>query len=328
MSTLYVGISNTTVYNVTYNGFTSGEPTGNTTTMIYDWNGAWTAFGNNVLNHPLTSGHHPWPFMYSFGEFYLAATSDYIIGVQANSYVTYFGNRMTQSWEDDYIDNPPVVGFHYTKWNTPQGVWGWARSLTVSNTAVQAPTAFMHKIRDNSSVTAFANSFSHPMHPISGIIRTTTVSGSVIQHGDRHAARMFTWTTGQPAAYHPVPLFYSHGHVSWNTSIGQGNWTFSTSNQGVTYAPVYDTSLQLFVPPAVPMIFQFFGTWFNPGGRLKGIYKSLSGANSFIGQYAVADQDFTVAEETGNTTYRIVSGSPSQYGSANAFMDTFLIRKA
>lgn len=329
LSTLYVGISNSTAYNATFHGFTSGEPTGNTSTMLYDWNGSFSAFANTVLNHPLTTGHHPWPFMYSFGEFYLAATSDYIIGVQANSYVTYFGNRMTQSWEDDYNDNPPVVGFHYTKWNSPQGVWGWTRYLTVSNTAVQGPTAIMHKIRDNSGVSLYTNSYSHPLHPVSGISRfASSPTGAVIQYGDRHTTRMMTNSTGSPANYMPVPFFYSHGHVSWNSQVGQGNWAFSQTNQGITYAPVYDSSLQLFVPPAVPMIFQFFGTWFNPGGRLKGIYKSLSGANSFIGQYAVADQDFTVAEETGNTTYRIVSGSPSQYGSANAFMDTFLIRKA
>lgn len=329
--TAYYGCSNTTVWNSgSYNAnFSSGEDSYMTTgTQLFDTQGNWSSYlGSGSLGtYAQSTSYYQYPCMYQAGEFYMAATSDYLIFLQPNSYFMYCGTRFTQGWEDDYSDNPPVVGLFMQRWNQPQSVWGWARVMNTSNTATSGPFKIRHKIHSFGDAPAsYSNSNYHPLHPISGTNRYPGSSSSSSQYGSREAARMFNYQAGGTQYYygHPSAMFFAYGHTQFNSHIYSGNW----SSSGAPYAPVYDSASGLLVPPAIPIIFQYYGTEFNPGGRLKGIYKSLSGANAFVGIYASTDQDFNVANSTGGTeAHRIVALGLSASG-IGGNIDTFLIRK-
>lgn len=295
--------------------------------QVFDCAGSWSQFNSSYMGeYRQSTNYYQAPLMWQTGEFYMAATPDYLIFSQSNSYMLYCGTRFTQGWEDDYADNPPVVSFFLQRWNQPQSVSGWLRFMNTSNTATSGPTRLQHKIIDfGSGPASYSSNTQHPLHPISGTNRYAGSSQYSSQYGSRVAARMFNYQAGSTTSgyQHPSSMFYFYGHTYFNSHESQGNW----SNQGAPYAPVYDSATSLLVPPAVPIIFQYYGTEFNPGGRLKGIYKSLSGSNAFIGIYASTDQDFNVANSTGGSeAHRIVAlglGSQAVAGP----IDTFLIRK-
>lgn len=327
----YYGCSNTTVWNSgSYNAnFGSSEGSYMTTGwQVFDTQGQWSQMSSgNIGEYRQSTSYYQFPLMWQTGEFYMAATSDYLIFAQSNSYLLYCGTRFTQGWEDDYSDNPPVVSFCLGRWNTPQSVSGWLRYMNTSNTATAAPVRLQHKITTwGNNPASFSSNTEHPLHPISGTNRYPGSSSSSSQYGSRQHARMFGYQPGgtQYGYQHPSSLFYFYGHTLFNSHEYSGNW----NSGGAPYAPVYDTATSLLVPPAVPIIFQYYGTEFNPGGRLKGIYKSLSGSNSFIGIYASTDQDFNVANSTGGSeAHRIVALGLGSSATAGP-IDTFLIRKA
>lgn len=337
VATVHYGCSNSTTAFESGSSFGSNYTTGEgtTSTMLYDVGNSWTTTQvsqSYVQNRPMdttSTNNGYFPMGYYYGEFYMAATSDYLIFLQGNSSLTYCGTRYTQGWENDYSDNPPLVGLFYTRFNHPQSVWGWTRYMNTSNTAVQGPTAVYHKINQfYSETTSYSNTTYHPLHPISGITRYQGSSSYTTQYADRHAARMFTYSSGISYT-HPAAMWFSSNHVAnnnhiYNGQIGSTQW----SNQGAPYAPIYDSSLGLLVPPAIPIMYQFYGTNFNGGGRLKGIYKSLNGANSFLSQYSSIDQDFNVPNDSGgNDQYRIVN-LHCNTTAANNNLEQFLIRKA
>jgi hypothetical protein len=324
----YYGCSNSTVWNSgSYRADYSSSDTsyGSTGWQVFDTSGQWSTFNQSYINDArYGSSYYQFPCMWQTGTFYMAATPDYLIFAQTNNYLMYCGTRFTQGWEDSNSDNPPVVSFYFGRWNHPNSVGAWSRLLNTSNTASEGPYRLQSKVVDfNNAPTSYSNNHYHPLHPVSGINRYPGASSQTTYYGDRHAARMFTYQQNSSGQYGQIhPLFYSHCHASQMGHFG-GNWS---SGAGASYAPVYDSNTALLVPPAVPILFQYYGTQFNPGGRLKGIYKSLSGTNTFISQYASTDQDFSVANSTGGSeSHRIIPiGMPS---GDTGILDTFLIRK-
>ena len=92
------------------------------------------------------------------------------------------------------------------------------------------------------------------------------------------------------------------------------------------YSTAVDTTTGSFTPPAVPIVFQIYGQTFNPGGRLKGIYKALSGPTSYCSSIASNRQSITVVENGANTTYMNINIHPWVNNYGNTYTDAFLIK--
>lgn len=325
--TAYYGCSNTTVWgkdSYANGSYISGNSA--TTVMLYDPNGQWSQFSNTQLGSPSQStSYYTTPLHYSHGEFYMAATSDYLIFSQANSYLMYCGVRETQGWEDSFSDNPPVVGFFYQRLNHPQTIMGFTKFLTTSNTTPTASNlAHMKIITFGDSPSSWTNNSYHPYHIITGEFRSTSVS---YYYNTRSAVRMNAQYYSDIGQNWPAPLFYGMSHSDWHrqNSYLQGNW----SQLGAVYAPVYDSATQTLVPPAIPIVYSYYGTRFNPGGRIKGLLKSLGGNLGYINQYASTDQDFNITINGNTEPYRTIFVAGTTYGPNTQYgmTDMFLIRK-
>ena len=132
------------------------------------------------------------------------------------------------------------------------------------------------------------------------------------------------------------PLFRlkaMRGHYStaqgYNGNFGDGETYIGGmgpfSSAGVNYPPIVDPNTGILVPPAYPINIMLGITsnttstaYFNQGGRLPGIYKSLSGTDEFMNRYYVPGQNFIVDSEN---YYPYVTGTDALY------RDMFLIRR-
>jgi hypothetical protein len=329
--TVYYGCSNTYVWgqgSYSASAYSSANYTYHrslTTTMLFDLNNSWTQIGNTTTGSPVQStSYYITPLHYTHGQFYMAATSDYLIFTQANSYLLYCGTRETQAWEDSFSDNPPVVGFFYQRLNQPQGVCSMHRFLNVANTSSNGAALYDHKIIDfTTNQSSYTNNTANPHHTITGDMRAG--SSPQYQWNTRQTARMNGYTA---SPLYNAPMFYGTGHAYWHqiNNYYAGNW----NQGGAPYSPVYDSATQTMVPPAIPITLAYYGYYYTPGGRLKGILKSLSGTNTFISQYASTDQDFNITISGNTEPYRIVPVAPTGTGASNtstSWLDTFLIRK-
>jgi len=324
MHAIYYGVSNSNMYGAgNFTGFNLGNTASHNVTMLLDPNNTWSQYTNATI--ATANATNVWPLSYFHGEFYMAATSDYLIFFQTNTYVIYCGTRYTNSWEDAYTDNPPAVGFIQQNFNYPQAHWMWTRYQNYSNNAVAGPIALVNKIVDFGGAvggTTYTNTTYHAYHTISGLSRQLTSTATGVTYGGGYAHRVYNYSTGSPTLYQfPHMLYYSGIH---NYQYGQ-----TTSSSLALYAPVKDSNTSTFVPPAVPIVSGFYGDFFNSGGRVKGMFKSLSGPYSYISQYMTIDQDFSVANDTGGyDTYRAVMLSRGTTVGNNDPRDIFLIRNA
>jgi len=329
---IYYGVSNTAVYGGgNFPAYVIGNSSLHNTTLICEGNNTvWTAQTNTILNATNTNANNSavWPLHYGHGEFYMAATADYLIFIQPNTYVVYCGTRYTNSWEDVYSDNPPAVAFIQQNWNYPSGHWMWTRYQNYANNTIFGPTAICNKVADFngtiSPATATANNTYNPNHPVTGVMRTGVSTAAATTYGNIYTGRINNNVTASNLIYsQPSFLYYSSVHAY---QYGMQSYVSSFP----FYAPVKDSNTGLFVPPAIPIVSQFYSDFFTPGGKLKGIYKSLSGQSGFINQYMTVDQDFAVANDTGGTdTYRAVQYyNRTTGGVSTQNVDTFLIRNA
>jgi hypothetical protein len=337
---VYYGVSNNTVYgNAPYTVYSIGNSA--TSTLMNDYNNQWTTPTNtNIVSHISSLTNVIVPGHYNLGDFYLASTSDYIIMFQPNNYILYAGTRFTQAWEDAFTDNPPICGFYYTRLNQSHDQMMYTRLLNTSNTSSTAAELIDSKIQatTGATVSTYTNNNSHPYHFVTGMLRS---SSAVSGYNTRYTARMHASPNAQGASGNTAnswiaPLFYSCAHV--RDAIRQ-NWNseFSTSGrwyEGVPYAPVYDSSTQTFQPPAIPITFAYYGGRYTAGGRIKGMFKSLSGSLNYLNQYGAHEQDFSVTVNGNTETYELLHSSPTDWGPANStyaafsVIDAFLIRKA
>lgn len=332
------GVSNNTVYGQTpYTALTVGNNA--VSTVVTDYQNSWTSLTNtNIVPHISSLSNAIVPGHYNLGEFFLASTADYIIMFQPNNYILYCGTRFTQAWEDSFTDNPPICGFFHTRLNMVHDIMMYTRLMNTSNSVSTAAELIDHKIAtptQGGSPTSFSNNIYHPYHIVTGMQRGSSIYGGF---NNRYSARMHgsPQSSANTANNWIAPLFYSCAHAreatrqNWSTDFGgNGRWY-----QGVPYAPVYDSSTQTFQPPAIPITFSFYGVRFTPGGRIKGMFKSLSGPLNFLNQYSAHEQDFNVTINGNTEPYELLYSSPTDFGMANSTygdqstIDTFLIRKA
>jgi len=100
----------------------------------------------------------------------------------------------------------------------------------------------------------------------------------------------------------------------------------SYDSTGPVYPPIVDPNTGILVPPAYPINMMISITsnnineaYFNQGGLLYGLYKSLSGADEFMERYYNPGQNFVIDNED---WYPVVTGTDTLY------RDMFLIRRA
>jgi len=98
------------------------------------------------------------------------------------------------------------------------------------------------------------------------------------------------------------------------------------SSVGPIYPPIVDPNTGILVPPAYPINMMITiasnninEAYFNQGGLLYGLYKSLSGADEFMERYYNPGQNFVIDNED---WYPVVTGTDTLY------RDLFLIRRA
>jgi hypothetical protein len=224
----------------------------------------------------------------------MAVTQDYM-HIVGPKFVISMGLRETQSWEANYNDNPPVCGFavdcsiHASSAAYPAASFAWMRSINNSG-GWNTPYCYGQYQSSNS-----------------GSVNTVTGQGGTYSnaYGTLEAIRSYSpgTTYGRILA---LPLFMMTAH-EWSGSYP------------VMYPPVTDSSTGALVPPAIPIVFSSsVNNAFNPGGRIKGIYKSLSNGTQYtITNFYTSNQTYVV---NGDNYYPFLSG--------NGSYDLFLLRRA
>jgi hypothetical protein len=209
-------------------------------------------------------------------EYTIAATQDYIIIANPLYYMIYAGTRATQTWENSLSNNPPMVGFstfvdyryiEQPAWSINQRYfWG------ILQDGVGTPRTTPSKVWNNNL-------------------------GSIA----------YNYT-----AYNPVSPWHGGSNVGINGAQVMGNelgqpimYTRTASNQfggspGIQINPVVDSS-GTYVPCAIPINFMVSDTstvtnytYANKGGKALGIFKSISGPDTWMSNYYTANQIFTV----------------------------------
>ena len=214
-------------------------------------------------------------------EFIMAATADYVIIMEPLGYMLYMGTRTTQTWENTYSNNPPIVGFLTTlddryinypvqcKTNIKAA---WMLTQDGSGAIRTTPSRVYNYFNEATKATA-ADYVSGPVYvaPVHGA-SNVGLNGCYLS-GDEFGG----------------PLFRSH----YQQAVTQGA-------PGAFTPPVYDSSGAL-VPPAYPVNVMVCNsstisayTYLNRGGRLLGFYKSMGGTDAYMNNYYTAGQIFTV----------------------------------
>lgn len=337
----YTGVSNTAVWGSgSYGGNYSGG-IGTSSSLLNDNGSLWYNPSYNYSTMPFNIRHMTWGSDYAtqyIGEnanlFYVAATSDYLIILSRGAGMIYTGKRTTQGWEDSYDDNPPVVGFCYGSPYRESSVFGWQRTMTINGgTPTAANIAFSKHIISSSHSSGWSNNAYHATEPVTGAPTYGGGNSITIGYVDPTGVRVKypNITNMVSSGYYAAPnmLFHSMSHtVLQQGYLIAGN--YPGSYPAMLYAPAVDTSSGALTPPAVPIVYSIYGQSFNPGGRLKGIYKSLSGPTSYCSSVATNRQQVTVNESGTNTTYMNINMHVhTAYGSAqNTYTDSFLIKVA
>jgi hypothetical protein len=201
----------------------------------------------------------------------------------------YAGLRETQPWEDAKNNNPPWVTF--------------LTNHRVANTNLQSATApgmdnvvaaYMTTLNDSGVASANASVyFSNDINTKNfvtfdtslTIVANTTVQTAGYPYQDYARAPNYIASTNLGLQ---VPLYYTRA-----TGYGSGTASVPVTNQ--LYPPAYDPDTGSFVPPAVPIVIRRLasGTW-NPGGAVRGIYKSLDMPIASMKNYFADNQTFTI----------------------------------
>jgi len=224
----------------------------------------------------------------------LAVTQDYMHLIAPKALLC-MGLRETQAWEANYSDNPAVCAFaldcsvYSSAASYPSSTFSWMRSINNTG-AINTPYCY----GDYNGASSLPNA-------VTGMSSTYSQNYATID-----TLRSYYGGTGTFGRYLAKPLFMMTTHQ------------YSTSYP-VMYPPVTDSSTGALVPPAIPIVFSSStGNAFNPGGRMKGIYKSLSNGGVYtIGNFYTSNQTYVV---NGDNYYPFLSG--------NGLYDLFLLRRA
>jgi hypothetical protein len=272
-------------------------------------------FDVNMTDGTTTAyAYTPWAPGVLGGEWLVASTERYFIlmsgGLAASGNfgpggMMYVGLRTTQAWEDSYNDNPPIASVCYdASVNYVHGCGSnasvWMRTLSPSGTVNSNP--FWYRMDCQSSVAQSAAAGTYTgWDPL-----TFFNSGTTTQYATIMGNPYYHW-----ASDIQMPMCPSAGVSNFKSKI--------RSTYGVT-GPTTDPVTGTFVPPAFPIVFakNTLGAT-NAGGTAIGLYKSMSGSDTFLQQYYTPGQTFAVNNEA---YYPYVIGNNTLY------RDMFLIRKA
>jgi len=146
---------------------------------------------------------------------------------------------------------------------------------------------------------------------IGNALASVTIPGTVIPHPNPGSC--------PPAATNPKPTAPLGPAAGFNVVT-------SYSSTGPIYPPIVDPNTGILVPPAYPINMMLSiasnninEAYFNQGGLLYGLYKSLSGADEFMERYYNPGQNFVIDNED---WYPVVTGTDTLY------RDMFLVRRA
>lgn len=340
----YNGVSNNTVFGTApYNGnYVNGIA--NTSILMNDPRTSWSnytigsaatgsaPFNIAMVNYLNDNYSSYMPGTESINTFYVAATSEYIIIINRAIGMIYSGTRTTQPWEDLYDDNPPVVGISFTGGVVGAGssVYGWTRTLSGTGDNLAANNAYSKNLAFNTHSSLYSNNSYHSIEPVTGIPMAGGASvGSM--YGSAYQGRVGYTNISNTASngwYNmPAPMFFS-AVMGYVTTAGYIAGNQYNSYPTMLYAPDTDNTTGALTPPAVPIVFQIFGASFNPGGRIKGLYKSLSGNTPYCYSIGSNRQIITVNEDGANTDYMLIHTHPGLFSYSNTMTDSFLVKVA
>jgi hypothetical protein len=286
-------------------------------------------------------------------EWYLASTADYFILIHPGFSITYFGVRELNLWEQQYSDNPPIVGFHtpiniYASAGTlPRKMVAWWRLKDGAGDVRIAP--FLSFYQDLAITKDGSNPAGAPF--TSGWQRNNVITTHQTVTYSTSEASSVSRISGDPFG---GPLFRlkamkdSYSRIIGNTFIPfftarpnpQGgpypnaphaptqafNLVAFNDATGPNYPPIVDPNTGILVPPAYPIFMMISITsntiseaYFNQGGMLPGLYKSISGSDEFMERYYNPGQNFSIDNED---WYPVTTGSDTLY------RDLFLVRRA
>jgi hypothetical protein len=264
---------------------------------------SWTmnAFGSNTSNTPSSTTPMFWANNPTV-NYKMAVTANYCIIWEvhtSNSYITNFSNtfatvpssyqanisygglmygglRETQAWENSRSDNPPwatIQAYHRTaspdnSGPNPTPANNFAAYMATINDA-GVPSATSSKYFTNDTYVTSSTVFGLTSEPFN----QSTTSGIGIGPGSQ--------TLCQGLA---VPLFW-----------GRDNGMTSLTVTAQLYMPTVDTTTGTGVPSAYPIMIRRVasGTW-NPGGAVRGLYKSLSMPIDTMKNYFANGQTFSI----------------------------------
>lgn len=323
-----VGFNNTTAYANTYAQApgTVANTTANIITAAYSFTGV------NTNVYPA--------IVPQWGEYLVASTSKYVALLNANG-VSYFGYRTTNTWEDSYTDNPPIVAFSThcrgdaTSAANYFGSGGIYNSLYLAWMYTQGPSGNVsiapqwrisrsgNGTDSNSNwISVFYNNnyWCQGWNPLSGVFGSSFNS-------DRAAGsytETFIYGRGAPAAtfsWQPTAVAWNWpGYGMHNAGLASPLMFMRTHSGCIAQGGVSDPVSGSQVPAAFPLVFQTTGIGaYNAGGTAIGIYKSSSGSDAFLSNIFTPGSSYTVGSDT-FYGYRV------GYYSSNR--DIFLIRKA
>ena len=324
------------------------NPTGRNLTAPNNNATAWGAHGIR----PNETGESQGTALISYQDWFLACTADYFILIHPGFSITYFGVRELNLWEQQYSDNPPIVGFHtplraYTTASVlPRKMMAWWRLKDGNGDVRIAPfMSFYQDLAntiDGSNPNGVGQGGSWQRNQVTTTyhdVEYSTSEASAISRisGDPFGGPLFR-IKGLRDSYSRI-IINTYNPIPYNASpVGQPTVptptaTVTTTNlvtygfgaTGPIYPPIVDPNTGILVPCAYPIHMMLSITsnntteaYFNQGGRLPGLFKSLSGSDTFMERYYNPGQNFVINNEN---WYPVVTGTDTLY------RDMFLIKR-
>lgn len=237
------------------------------------------------------------------GEWLIASTANYIILMNSNG-IFYYGMRSNAAWENNYVDNPYVIGFSYNI----QGSNAASNATHTYASTCNNLACWGYGVDSTGAVNPAAPKWKHAVY-YSGSVGPCPVGGQGIaaSTGTGYYSWGYSGTNGYSGCLMPFGMRSQNG----NTMVG----------------PATDTSTGANVPPAYPIVANYSGSVNNwqvlsvsalTGMVLPGIYRSLAGSDAYMNQYYTAGTTYVVGTE---------NYYPYYVGNYTAYRDLFLIRK-
>lgn len=196
----------------------------------------------------------------------------------------YMGLRETQPWEDEMNNNPPWVAMQLTH---PAG--NARAGTTVLPFSDDFYAAYMATKNDAGVTSANASIYvTSDTYRYVGVTwnNATTMYSTAAPYRGHQPYQVYSDYIGAHNSMLDMPVFTRRQTVS--------TWTANT----IPYLPSTDPTTGSLVPPAVPITIKrsALGTW-NPGGQIRGMYKSLDAPIATMKYYFSEGQIFTVGGE-------------------------------